>query len=283
MEDLPVQTEAYAKVNLTLDITGIDERGYHLLSSVFSEISLSDTVTLTPGGSGITMTCTAPRLPTDDRNLCVKAAKNFLDSFSFSERDFRIHLVKRIPSCAGLGGGSSDAAAVLKLLCRHFNVPLDDPKVQAVACSVGADVPFFLKGGCCLAQGVGEILTPLPPVPDSVILVVKPREGASTPEVYRRYDQLTVAQSPQTLQLCRALERGESVVPYLSNHLTLATAQLCPSVLRLKEQMLSLGAMGSEMSGSGSAVFGIFADEKTALNAKKSMNVQFSKLCRFIK
>ena len=278
-----MQTEAYAKVNLTLDVTGIDERGYHLLSSVFSEISLSDTVTLTPGGSGITMTATAPRLPTDDRNLCVKAAKKFLEAFSCSERDFHIHLVKRIPSCAGLGGGSSDAGAVIKLLCRYFGIPTDDPKVQAVALSVGADVPFFLKGGCCLAEGVGEILTPLPPVSDSVLLIAKTREAASTPEVYRRYDQLGLSQPLQTPLLREALQRGESVAPYLSNHLTSATAQLCPSVLRLKEQMKSCGALGSEMSGSGSAVFGIFPDRKSAEDAKKTIDAQFLRICRFIK
>ena len=278
-----MRIEAYAKVNLSLDITGIDERGYHLLSSVFSEISLSDTLTLTPGGEGISMTCSIADLPTDDRNLCVKAAKKFLDAFSCAERDFKIHLIKRIPSGAGLGGGSSDAAAVLKLLCRYFEIPKDSPQVQAVALSVGADVPFFLKGGCCLAEGVGEVLTPLTSVKDPFLVVAKDVESAPTPEVYRRYDQLNLTQSPQTTKLCQALSRGESAAPHLSNHLTAATAQICPSVLKLKEKMLSLGALGAEMTGSGSAVFGIFADEVAAQQAKKLMDVQFSEVCRFIK
>ncbi len=276
-----MQIEAYAKINLTLDVTGRDARGYHLLSSVFAEISLSDTVSLTPGGKGITLSCSDPRIPTDGKNLCVKAAKRFLEELSLSG-DFQIGLVKRIPSCAGLGGGSSDAAAVIKLLCRHFGISVEDPRVQAIALSVGADVPFFLKGGVCLAEGVGELLTPLSPMPESVILLVKTDEGASTPEVYRLYDGLSASPPLMTPKFLSALQRGESVAPYISNHLTAATETVCPSVLRLKNQLTAAGAIASEMSGSGTAVYGLFPDEITAQNAMKKIDAEFCHICRFV-
>ncbi len=278
-----MQTEAYGKINLTLDVTGRDERGYHLLSSVFAEISLSDTVVLTPVGSSVTMRCSDPALPTDGRNLCVKAAERFLDAFALSERGFRIDLIKRIPSCAGLGGGSSDAAAVIKLLCQHFGISVNHPKVQAVALSAGADVSFFFKGGCCLAEGIGEILTPLPTPLESVVLIAKTREAASTPQVYGAYDELGVVQPCATPQLCRALKEGRPVSPYVSNHLTVAATRFCPSVERLKGDMRRLGALCSEMTGSGSAVYGLFSDEAAAQNAKKAIDVQFCEICRFVK
>lgn len=274
--------EAYAKINLTLDVTGRDERGYHLLSSVFAEISLSDTVTLTPGGTGISLTCSDPTIPTDDRNLCVKAAKAFLDGFSLDTRDFHIDLIKRIPSCAGLGGGSSDAAAVIKLLCEYFAISTEDPKVQAIALSIGADVPFFLKGGVCLAEGIGEKLTVLNPLKEYVIVLAKTSEAASTPEVYRLFDQRTALQPPATADFLAALRSGGDITPHLSNHLTAATSQVCPSVLRLKKQLLSGGALGAEMSGSGSAVYGLFSDETTARNTMKTLNAGFCEICRFV-
>lgn len=277
-----MQMEAYAKINLTLDVTGRDERGYHLLSSVFAEISLSDTVTLTPGGMGISMSCSDPNLPSDGRNLCVKAANALLDGLSLPQRDFHIDLVKRIPSCAGLGGGSSDAAAVLRLLCRHFGISPQDDRVQAIALSVGADVPFFLRGGVCLAEGVGERLTSLPPTEDYVILLAKTEEWASTPEVYRLYDALPAPQPLETPRFVAALQEKRDVTPYVSNHLTAAAATVCPSVLRLKAQLRSAGALAAEMSGSGSAVYGLFREEEDARNAMKTINADFCELCRFV-
>ncbi len=277
-----MKIEAYAKINLTLDVTGRDERGYHLLSSVFAEISLRDTITLTPGGKGITLSCAAPEIPTDERNLCVKAAKTFLDRLSLGPQDFCIDLVKEIPSGAGLGGGSSDAAAVIKLLCWHFGVSVQDPRVQRVALSVGADVPFFLKGGCCLAEGVGEKLTALKPMPGFFIVLAKTKEKVSTPEVYRRYDELGLSQSWTTPSFLKALQEGADPSPYVSNHLTAATATVCPSVLGLKDQLRSAGAAASEMSGSGSAVYGLFYDEGTARKAMKILDADFCEICRFV-
>lgn len=277
-----MELQAYAKINLTLDIVGLDARNYHLLSSVFAEISLADTVSLEPGGKGITLTCSEPGIPTDERNLCVKAAKALLEGLHLPERDFRIGLVKRIPSCAGLGGGSSDAAAVIKLLCRHFGLSPSDPKVREIALSVGADVPFFLQGGVCLAEGVGERLTPLPALPGYTVLLAKTPEAASTPQIYQRYDALTEPQPRTTPGFLEALRIGSDVTPFVSNHLTAATAPLCPSVLRLKQQMKAAGALASEMSGSGSCVFGLFADPVAAERAWNEIDADFREICRFV-
>ena len=248
---------AYAKLNLTLDITGLDERRYHLLSSVFAEISLADRVALTPSDKGVTMTCDDPTLATGEKNLCIRAANAFLRQFDLTD-GFAIHLEKRIPTCAGLGGGSSDAAAVIKMLCEHYSIPTDDPRALAVARSIGADVPFFLKGGLCHAEGIGDKLTPLPPRIDYVILLVKTNEAASTVDVYRLYDE----------------DAG--------NQLTLPSSRLCPSVLRLKSDLRALGAVAAEMTGSGSAVFGLFPDEESARTAMNAIKAEFKTICRFV-
>lgn len=274
--------EAYAKINLTLDITGRDQRGYHLLSSVFSEVSLSDTVTLSRGNNGITLSCSDSRIPTDDRNLCVKAAKAFLNGFGFLEAGFHIDLIKRIPSCAGLGGGSSDAAAVIKLLCAQFEISPSEEKVQAIALSVGADVPFFLQGGCCHIRGIGEKVTPLPSMSDYRILLAKTSEAAPTPQVYGLYDQMDLSPDPSTPQFLEALKEGRDVSPYISNHLTAPAASICPSILRLKKEMMELGALCSEMSGSGSAVFGLFNDREKAQYAENNIDAEWKSLCRFV-
>ena len=277
-----MQTEAYAKVNLTLDITGRDERGYHLLSSLFATVLLSDTVTLTPGGETITMSCDWPFIPVDDRNLCIKAARCFFNELSLPEEGLHIDLKKRIPVCAGLGGGSSDAAAVIRLLCRHYGIAETDSAVHRIAVRVGADVPFFLKGGLCLAEGIGDILTPQPSLRGYTLLIAKTSERASTPDVYRVYDSLARSAALSTPSFLQALRRGEDIAPYVSNHLTEAASTLCPSVPRLKAQLISLGACAAEMSGSGSAVYGLFREEKTARKAKKLIDARFCRICRFV-
>jgi len=277
-----VQTEAYAKINLTLDITGLDERGYHLLSSVFSTVSLCDTVSVEPEGDGITLECDLPHIPTDGRNLCHKAVLALWDACALPAESLKIRLEKRIPDCAGLGGGSSDAAAVLRLLCQRYGLSIDDPRVRKAALSVGADVPFFLQGGICLAQGIGEILTPLPALSGYRVLLVKSDEGASTPQVYRRYDGNARIFPESTPGFLRALREGRDVSPYVSNHLREAAGELCSSVLSLREQLLASGACAAEMSGSGSAVYGLFREESVARDTMKKIDAQFCQLCRFV-
>ena len=275
-----METKAYAKINLTLDITGRDERGYHLLSSLFAEISLADTVVVTEGGNGITLSCNLPYVPVDDRNLCYKAAQNFLREFSLSG-DFHIDLTKRIPVCSGLGGGSSDAAAVLRLLCAHFGIDVTSARVLRVAANIGADVPFFLQGGLCLAEGIGERLTPLPRLEGYTVVLVKTAERASTPDVYRTYDSCSRKNTFTTPSFLEALRNGKDVAPYVSNHLADAASVLCPSVPVLKKQLLALGADAAEMSGSGSAVYGLFRDAEKAKTAAKNIKTQFCEVCHF--
>ncbi len=277
-----MKQQAYAKINLTLDITGRDEKGYHLLSSLFARVSLSDTVTLVSGGKGIHLQCNLPFIPTDERNLCYKAVLSFSDELSIPPGNFYINIWKRIPVCAGLGGGSSDAAAVLQLLCRHYGISSEDPAVLRAALRIGADVPFFLKGGLCLAEGIGEKLTLLPPLTGYAVLIAKTSERASTPEVYREYDSRGELQCPTTPAFLQALREKRDISPYVSNHLTNAAVSLCPSVEGLKTQLRAAGALAAEMSGSGSAVYGLFPSVEAARNASKKIDAQFKKVCRFV-
>ena len=276
-----MKTEAYAKLNLTLDITGRDERGYHLLSSVFAQISLCDTVEVTCGGEDISLTCDIPSVPTDGRNLCCKAAERFFEAFSLPKTGLQIRLKKQIPVCAGLGGGSSDAAAVLRLLALQYSVSFDDPALLRAASSVGADVPFFLKGGMCLAEGTGDLLTPLPYRCTDTVLVVKPSAGAETAEVYRRYDQQATRYAPATPGFLEALRKGATVCPTVSNHLSMASQSLCPEEKKWKEQLLAAGALQAEVTGSGSAVYGLFPDPAAAQRAKDVIQAEFAAVCRF--
>lgn len=271
---------AYAKINLTLDLVGRDARGYHLLSSVFSEISLADEVTLFPVAQGISLECDMPGIPVNQENLCWRAAGAFFSAFGCSG-GVKIRLRKRIPVRAGLGGGSSDAAAVLKLLCRRYGVPPTDDRVFRTAVSLGADVPFFLRGGCCLAEGIGERLQPLPSVNGFSVLIAQGAEGADTPAVYRRYDAEGMIFSPKTPEFLRALQSGTDPSPFVSNHLAAAAEGLCPSVFSLKEQMRAAGACASEVTGSGSAVYGLFRDRSAAEAAREKISADFCEVCAF--
>lgn len=277
-----MQTEAYAKINLTLDITGRDERGYHLLSSVFATVSLSDTVTLEPAGADIVIECDQPSVPTDERNLCHKAALALWNACDLPAEGLRIGLEKRIPSGAGLGGGSSDAAAVIRLLCERYGLSTEDYRVRNAALRVGADVPFFLRGGVCLAEGVGEFLTPLPSLSGYSVVLAKTEEFASTPRVYGIYDEDALSYPPTTPAFLSALREGRAIAPHVSNHLTRAASSLCPSVPILRDRMRSLGACAAEMSGSGSAVYGLFLEGSVARNAVKNIDAQFCEICRFV-
>lgn len=277
-----MKRNAYAKVNLTLDVTGRDARGYHLLSSVFAEISLCDTVSLFVEGDGLRLECDRPSVPADGTNLCCKAASAFFAETGIAPEGLRIVLEKRIPDCAGLGGGSSDAAAVLSLLCERHGIDPHSQPVLDAALRVGADVPFFLYGGVCHAQGVGELLTPLPPVTGYTLLVAKTEEKASTPQIFSLYDREARSFPLRTPAFLHALRTGADIAPFVSNHLTQATQTLCPSVQRLRDEMLSLGASAAEMSGSGSAVYGLFSSETAALLAKNRIDAPFCEVCRFV-
>ena len=280
-----IQREAHAKINLTLAVTGKRKDGYHTLATVMQEISLADTLRAEKAQEGVSLVCSDPALPTDEGNLCVKAARAYLAAAG-EPGGVKLTLEKKIPSGAGLGGGSSDAAATLLLLSELYPADAD---LCSLAVSLGADVPFFLAGGTCLCTGIGEVLRPLyfPGKEQLWCVVAKESEGLSTPEVYRAYDELENKPEHDPAQnIVEAMTWGdpEAVYPFLSNDLERAAYVLRPEIRELRTYLKALGAEATQMTGSGSAVFGLFRDKNSAAwaaaNVKKRGALTF--LCTLL-
>ena len=252
--------KAYAKVNLTLAVGEKRPDGYHEVVSVMQRVSLHDTLTAEQTREGITLTCSDPALPSGEENLAHRAASLFFREMGIAG-GAALTLEKRIPSQAGLGGGSSDAASVLLALRRLYAPALPDTELETMAAALGSDVPFFIRGGTQLATGRGEVLSPLPPLTDGWFVIVKPTESFSTAAMYRRLDNLPPACTPPLPPLQGGLpalaaglfNRFEAAIPAGS------------AVWDIKAQ-LAYGALASLLSGSGSAVFGLF-DTETAARA----------------
>ena len=265
---------APAKVNLTLIVGARRDDGYHDVSTVMQTVGLYDTLTLTDG-SGLTMSCTDPALPTDGSNLVLRAAALFCRELHLPVPDLHLHLQKRIPSQAGLGGGSSDAAAVLRAMRTLYAPEVSDAELERMAAALGSDVPFFIRGGTALATGRGERLTPLPRLADGWFVVVKPPEGFSTPAMYRRLDELP-PQPPQSDGMTAALGAGElrAVAAALCNSFERAVSP-DSAVWVIREALRAQGALAAMLSGSGSAVFGLFDREDAARAAAEVLRARW--------
>lgn len=263
--------KAFGKINMTLAITGRRADGYHTLRSVMQSISLCNVVKVfrTEGG-GVTLICDDPALPTDERNTAYRAVQAFFSAAGLPRGSgLFVKLEKRVPYQAGLGSASADAAGVLAACNALFDRPLSQARLLDIAATIGADVPFCLTGGTMLAEGIGEVLTPLPACPDCTLLILHPNEGVSTPEAYRRFDVLQNPAQPHPALMVAALHSGDlhQVAAACGNVFELC----CPvaAVARMKAALLRAGALGSAMSGSGTAVFGIFADAAAAEAARE--------------
>ena len=262
---MKITLSAPAKINLTLGITGLRKDGYHLLESVMQALSLSDTLSFEMIPSGIVLSCNKSHIPTNEKNLCWKAARKYLDAAGISG-GVKIHLIKCIPDGAGMGGGSSDAATVLKAMRILYPAEVD---LSELAASIGADVSFFLRGGTQLCSGVGEILEPisLPQKKALFCVVTKPEDGLSTPAIYKLYDETrTSFASPMSKEDRARLESGDmnALFSLLKNDLELPAIIFLPEIAKRKEMLLELGADAAMMTGSGSAVFGLFQSEEKA-------------------
>lgn len=258
-----------AKINLSLDVVNRRSDGYHNLSMIMQEIKLFDILTFEiSDGNEITLTSNDRFVPTDDRNLIIKAAKAFFDKTGISA-SASIHLCKNIPMGAGLGGGSTDAAGTLTALNTIFGKPLTTDELAVMAKTLGADVPFFLYGGCMLAEGIGEKLTPVKPLSNAYIVLAKPSVHISTDYVYKNLVLNDDIQHPDTKSAITALESGDLNLLAVScgNVLETVSAKKYPEIDEYKKIMLQNGAAYSLMSGSGSSVFGIFANESSAIKA----------------
>lgn len=258
---------AHAKLNLTLDVLGRRPDGYHDLKMVMQEITLGDALEIELGtGEPWSMTCSSGDLPCDDTNLCIKAARLFFQETGIDCGGLRIHLNKVTPSCAGMGGGSADGAAVLRLLWSHYERPIPEEALFSIAEQVGSDVPFTLLGGTALAEEKGQILTALPPMPQCHLVICKPAFPISTPALFSAIDQAEILARPNTEAMVEALERQDLAViaHLLSNVFTPVVAQDHHEIADIRDTMLSSGALGAEMTGSGPTVFGIFTEPALA-------------------
>ena len=246
-----------AKVNLVLEVLGKRADGYHELSTVLQAVDLFDRLVLEED-EAFALRTTDPELPTDDANLVVRAAR-LLREAAGVDRGARIVLEKRIPVAAGLGGGSSDAAATLWGLNHLWRLGWGRERLAGLAAELGADVPFFLGGGRILATGRGEQLKPLPASPAMSLVLVKPRFPLSTREVYARVPPGLRDDGSRTSRLLRALASRDSsrVAASLYNVLEAVVEPAYPEITRIKQALLSAGALGSVMSGSGPTVLGV--------------------------
>lgn len=262
--------KAFAKINLTLDIVGIIEGGYHGLRSVMVPISLFDEIRLEKADT-VCFDCNIPSICTDD-NLCVKSAKAFLKRANISG-GVDIMLQKNVPFPAGLGGGSSDAAAVLKGMNLLYDSPLTENELFLLAAEIGSDVPLCLLGKPALCEGRGEILTPLNGVPAFNLVVAIGNARLSTPAVYKKYDSMNLPVINDTDAFMSALEKGDKteIISSIGNAFTPVAELLAPETKCLREEMLSLGAVASHLSGSGPSVFGIFETEAEAERVAKAL------------
>ncbi|MFV0401416.1 MAG: 4-(cytidine 5'-diphospho)-2-C-methyl-D-erythritol kinase [Oscillospiraceae bacterium] len=255
---------APAKINLFLEITGTDHRGYHLLDTVMQSVSLCDLVLLSRRREGFFIASNEEGVPTDESNLAFKAAAALCAELDIALPSLSIYLEKRIPSEAGLGGGSSDAAAVLIGLNRLLGTNLSTEKLCDIGEKVGADVPFCVLGGTALARGIGEKLMPLKPLPGCHIVIAKPAEGISTREAFYDYDRLGNKATPQDgTALLKAITASD--LTGLGSAVYNTLEQIIPgnTTETIKAVMGENGAVGAALSGSGSAVFGLF-DSKAA-------------------
>ena len=268
MTGMRIVVEARAKINWSLGITQRRADGYHELDMLMQPIALADTLTF-ESARRLILTVDGAPLPVNDRNLVVRAAHALCDAVG-QRRGARIQLVKRIPSRAGLGGGSADCAAALKALNRLWNLRLPMSALMSIGLSLGADVPFCLSGGLCRVGGIGEKLTPLGPGPRCALVLVTPGGGLSTPQVFSEWDALGGAPQPGRMDdLARALSAGSlaEAERYAFNALEPPAIGLMPEIGRLIERFRALGAPFVRMTGSGSTVFAAFDDYEAAQRA----------------
>lgn len=264
-----VQRFAPAKVNLTLRVVGRRPDGYHLIESVLVPLTLGDLVEVEFGGRGIRLSCSDPALPAGEENLAWRAARAFLGATGI-RRGVRIGLGKAIPVAAGLGGGSSDAAAVLRGLNDLSARPLAPKALHRIATGLGADVPFFLDPRPSVAAGIGEILRPMPPLPVMWFVLVNPGLEIAAAWAYVRLGGALTSPGPQH-KVRRFSSHWSDIGACLSNDLEAAILPRFPVLVTLKERLIGLGAVGALVSGSGPTVFGLFREESAARHAATSL------------
>ncbi len=261
------QEYAYAKINLSLDVLGRRADGYHDLRMVMETVSLRDTLRFAHEGEGIRVKSNLAFLPEDHTNLAGAAARRFGEAVGREVAPLTIEIQKAIPVCAGLAGGSSDAAAVLRCLNRHFSTHLDEKALRKMGEEIGSDVPYCVSGGTALAEGRGEVLTPLPRLPRCWFVLCKPGFSVSTPALFAQLDRKKLRRRPDTKGLIQALHDGDLIQAarrFYNVFEDVLPARQARLVTEIKNSLIQLGALGAAMSGTGPTVYGAFDREDLA-------------------
>jgi len=256
-----MRIKAYAKINIALDVVGKREDGYHLLRMIMQTIDLYDTIEVEKCELGINIICNKHYVPTDERNLAYKAARLFKETYSIDE-GVNINIIKNIPVSAGLAGGSTDAAGVLKLMNKLFNINANNNELKELGLRLGADVPYCISGGTALCEGIGEKITNLKRFQNKILVLIKPPFGVSTKEVYKTFDLSKVVFHPRIKELIEAIENDDIyfIANNMKNLLENVTLKKHKIISSIKEETRLNGAIGTMMSGSGPTVFAFFDD-----------------------
>ncbi len=271
-----ITVSANAKVNLFLDILGKRPDGYHNISTVMHTLDLHDSLDLSlTDKKDIVITSNNPYIPKDERNIAYKAAKKFLEEIN-ENRGVTINIRKRIPIGGGLGGSSTDGGAVLSGLNYLFGKPFSEEQLLSIAASLSADMPFLLKKGCALCEGIGEILTPLPALYCAFAVIISPKFSLNTKIMYELYDKEEKAEAPDLKNTINALKKNslKDVAKGLYNAFEPPAVNLRPEISYLKERLLTEGAFGALMSGSGSSVYGLFDKMSKADEVCEKLNFE---------
>jgi len=275
-------SRAFAKLNISLDIVSKMPDGYHNIKTVMQTVDLHDEITIEcVPGNGISIVAGLHYLPVDEHNIAVKAALEYFKHTGIS--GYRTHIIikKEIPVSAGLGGGSADGACVLRMLDGMFATSLGRKTLETLGMSVGSDVPFCIAGGTSLAEGRGEVLTDLPPMPHSFFVICKPPFTCSTPELFRRVRCGKMRARPDTDGIIASIGKGDlhGVAHRMYNVFEDVLPHGAREIVDIKYALLDNGALGAVMTGSGSAVFGLFDSEAQAHKAHEYLSTCYQECC----
>jgi len=271
--------KAYAKINISLDVVGKREDGYHLLKMIMQNIDLYDLLRFNKVSSGINLFCNKSYVPTNEKNLVYKAVKLFMDNYEI-RTGIEVHIKKNIPVAAGMAGGSTDAAAALVAMNKLFDINAPKEELMKLGLQIGADVPYCILGGTALCEGIGEVITPLKSFKNHILVVVKPGFGVSTKDVYQGLDISKIYKHPDTEGLIKAMEEEDLsfVCENMKNVLENVTLRKHYILREIKKEMCELGAMGAMMSGSGPTVFAFFEDMQRAQHCYDRMKGKFKEV-----
>ncbi len=273
--------KAYAKLNLTLDVLGKREDGYHELKTVMQTVSLHDTVEMDIGtGEPWKLSCGRSDIPCDESNLAWKAAKLYCDALGKDPQGISIRIQKNIPSGAGMAGGSADAAAVLRILNRYYGNPLTLEALASLGAKIGSDIPFCVVGGTVMCEGRGEIMRRLKDCPRCILLGCKPEFSVSTPVLFRAIDSVEIMKHPDNDAMEQAIEAGDmkAIAREIYNVFDPVVSRDHSEIDHIKEICRTFGAAAVQMTGSGSVVFALMPDQASAEAAKRELEKSYDQV-----